>query len=291
MVKLPFEIPEEMQFNSLEEANVYIQQQMDKMNNQPLEQFDGLSPAQMHRLIGKDLTGRPGFTINTLSSDDLAHIPMFSILKYYLKLLNEGDIKLSAIGNLPSKVVVDIYKQGYFKEWTCERKSRILETDSFTIQLIRILASLAKWTKVRNGKLSLTKEGRKIQNDENELFKASLECWLYTFNWAYFDYYENPQIGRQSFEYSFYLLRKYGGEFKECVFYAKKYLEAFPMLEDQRIKPLQIDDRTYPNYSCYTLRTFERLLLLLNAVELKGFRWDEIKMVKKTDLFDKIFSF
>ncbi len=289
MVKLPFDIPEGMQFNSLEEVNAYIQKQMDRVNNQPLDQFDGLSPEQMHRLIGRSMTGRPGIEIKKLSAENLARIPVFSTLKYYLKLLNEGEIKLSASGNLPSKVVVDIYSKGYFKEWTCDRKTRILETDSLLIQLVRIVASLAKWTKVRTGKLSITKEGLKIQQDDNELFRAFLECWLYRFNWAYFDSYESEDVGRQNFEYSFYLLHKYGNEWRESVFYAKKYFEAFPMLENQQTKPKEINERFYPYYSCYTVRTFERLLVYLNAVEFADTKWNEVPRLKKTELFDLIF--
>jgi len=290
MAKLPFDIPPGLSFNSIDEANAYFQKQMEVQNNSPRDNFDGLSPTQMRRLIGPNNMEINGVRINNLTPEELTRIPVFSIMKYYFKLLNEKEIKLSAKGNLPSNVVRKIYDQGYYEEWTCKRKTRLLEDDSLTIQLVRILANICKWTKVRNGKLSLTKEGLKIQQDENRWFQEMMYMWLYRFNWAYFDGYSREDTARANFEFSFYLIKKYGHEFRSYVFYAKKYYEAFPTLDTEEQNIRYKDERFNTSFNCYKSRTFVRLLAYLNVVELEGNEWFGDLEVKKTDLFDKVFS-
>ena len=81
-------------------------------------------------------------------------------------------------------------------------------------------------------KLSLTKNSQKVLKDDFELFKLLFDTFRNKFNWGYFDGFEDRPIGPLGFGFTLILLSKYGGKPRSDVFYAEKYLKAFPALLD-----------------------------------------------------------
>jgi hypothetical protein len=289
MAKLPFDIPQGLSFNNIEEANAYFQKQVDKSNNQARPEFDGLSPHQMQKLIRIGPDANSGLVSGDLQEEDLLRIPLFQTVRYYLACLErEGELKLTPQGNLPVKLIREIYDQGYFDEWECNRIKQIKESDSLMIRLTRILVQISGLSKTRNNKLSLTKQGLIIMKDTSMLYQSILYNWMYRFNWAYLDYHKSEVIAKECFPFSLYLLQKYGDEFRPTDFYAQKYFEAFPQLKMP--EEVRIYGVTNFSHSCYAVRTFDRFLLLLNAVEISQQKWSEPVLVRKTDLFDKLFK-
>jgi hypothetical protein len=125
-----------------------------------------------------------------------------------------GEIKLTSKGFLPTKIVSELYQQGFLKENHIEKGFSKLykETDSMTVNISRILIELAGLTKKRNGKLSLTKTATKILSDNYELLRLILVTFATKFNWAYYDGYGENQIGQLGYGFTLTLLSKYGKE-------------------------------------------------------------------------------
>jgi hypothetical protein len=218
-------------------------------------------------------------------------IPILNQIKYLTALIDEnGEIKLTSRGFLPTHIVKDLYSQGFLKDKYIEKGLLKLykESDSMTVNLTRILTELAGLVKKSKGKISLTKSCQKILGDNEELFRQIFSTFTNKFNWAYYDGYGENQIGQLGYGFSLILLSKYGQEKRLDSFYAEKYFKAYPRLLDS-VRP---DYGTLERYStnCYSDRTFDRFLYFFGLVTIDepGIGTDSRTYITKTDLFDKL---
>jgi hypothetical protein len=218
-------------------------------------------------------------------------VPIFNQIKYLTDLLDKtGEIKLTNKGFLPTKIVSDLYSQGFLKDKYIEKGISKLykETDSMSINLTRIIIELSGFVKKKNGKLSLTKTSQKILGDNEELLRQILLTYTSKFNWAYFDGYGENLIGQLGYGFSLILLSKYGQERRLDSFYSERYFIAYPRLLDTVIPNYGTLEKYSTN--CYSLRTFDRFLYyfgLINKEEqVNGY--DTITFITKTDLFDRL---
>ena len=218
-------------------------------------------------------------------------IPIFNQIKYLADLIDEnGELKLTNKGFLPTKVVSDLYQQGFYKEEDIERGISKLykETDSLTMNLTRILMELGGLVKKRNGKVSLTKNSKKILADHHALLQLILLTFTTKFNWAYYDRYGDNKIGQLGYGFSLILLSKYGHENRPDSFYADRYFKAYPQLLDSVAPTYGTLDRYSTN--CYSVRTFDRFLDYFGLVNIEeqGKRLESITYITKTDLYDRL---
>lgn len=270
----------------------HIDQVMNEQNNRSIQEFEGYSPFEMHHILHLTFETNSPISFQKLTDSDYATIPIHNQIKYYLDLIKKtGEIKLTAKGFLPTKIVKDIYAQGYLEEslFTSGTFQLYKESDSMTVNLTRHLGELSGLTKKRNGKLSLTKKGEKITSDNFELFNLIFKTITTRFNWSYYDGYGDNQIGQLGFGFSLILLHIYGETKRQDTFYAEKYFNAFPDLVDS----LPLSDFATPTEranSCYSLRTFDRFLDYFGLVRIEtvGEKWKPKKYITKTDVFDKL---
>ena len=106
----------------LEDIQKHLKKIMEEQNNRPVPEFEGYSPKEMHKII--HFAFEPNSSIQfqeDLNGIDYKRIPLFNLVKYLGGLLQEGDIKLTKIGFLPTKIVKDVYSQGFKKEWHIEK--------------------------------------------------------------------------------------------------------------------------------------------------------------------------
>lgn len=277
----------------LKDLQDHINKIVNNQNHQPIPDFDGYSPFEMHQILHFTFGADSPLTLNKLSDIEYQRIPLFNQIKYLLKFIEQtGEIKLTKKGFLPTNVVSDLYKQGYLKDKFIENGISKLykETDSDSVHLTRILTELAGLVKKRKGVLSLTKSSTKIISDNDSLLRLLLSTYTSKFNWAYFDGYGDHQIGQLGFGYSLILLSKYGNEKHSESFYSEKYLNAFPDLLNF-IEPdySSIEDNAA---RCYSLRTFEKFMKYFGLIEIeeKGKMFDSVKFITKADLFDKLIT-
>lgn len=276
---------------NLDDIQRQIDQVVQAQNHQGKPEFEGYSPFEMHQILNFTLGSNSPVKLQTLTDADYNKIPMLNLVKYLAGLIHEkGEMKLTNKGYLPTKIVSELYQQGFLKEEHLALKISKLykETDSLTINLTRILTEISGLAKKRNGKLSLTKSGKKIISDNDKLLKTILDTFTTKFNWAYYDGYGENQIGQLGFGYSLILLSKYGQEKRLDSFYANKYFEAYPRLLES-IEPTYGTLETYA-VNCYSIRTFDRFLDYFGLIEIdeEGKGLDSKKFITKTDLFDKL---
>ncbi len=268
-----------------------FEKKINEQNNWSIPVFEGYSPIEMNMILNHTLEEGSPIQLQKPSDSDYQRIPILNQVKYLLKLIDKsGEIKLTQRGNLPRKVVAELYQQGYLKEREIEEGYRKLykESDSPHIHITRILCELTRLTKKRKGKLSLTKLGEKILNNNYELWHLLFITFTTEFNWAYQDRYEDERIGQFGFGFSLILLSKYGHKKRLDSFYAEKYFNAFPGLFDINL----------PNFEmikifaigCYSFRTFHRFMHYFDLVKIdEGRNMLNSKIyVTKTDLFDRL---
>lgn len=265
---------------------------MNEQNNRMMPDFEGYSPSEMYNLIHFPFGPDSPISIQKISESDYSKIPMLNQMKYFLNLIkNAGEIKLTAKGFLPTKVVKEIYGQEFLEEMfiTSGLYQLYKESDSLTVNLTRILAQIARLTKKRHGKLSLTKNGEKIISDNGKLLDLIINTITTKFNWAYYDGYRDDQIGQLGFGFSLIMLHKYGKTKRQDAFYAKKYFRAFPAFIDPEF-PSNLTNPEMESSGCYSLRTFDRFLDYFGLIKIETVekKWDSDKYITKTDLFDKL---
>lgn len=274
---------------------------MDQQNNRPIPEFEGYSPNEMQYLLHDPFGPDSPLKLNVLDEADYRLIPMLNMIRYLGKHLKKtGEMKLTAKGFLPVKIVADLYKQGFYKEEMIESGIVKLykQTDSHSIDLAMKLADMAGLTKKRYNKLSLTKNGEKLLGNNAELLRQLLSTFGFKFNWAYYDRYEWETIGQIGFAFSLVLLKRYGDKKRRDAFYAKKYFGAFPDFYEGEDAQTEIEENPWnPALSCYFIRTFERFLHLFGLVEIERERvpmkerWSPDKQyITRTALFHRLIS-
>ncbi len=269
----------------MDEIEKYVLESIRHKNNRPIDDFEGYSPNEMQIILYDFFSAKCPVQIQEISNSNYLKIPLLNQVKFLLKIIQENNgLKLTKKGNLPTKVVAEIYSQGYLKDDFIDSGiSKLYKEEQVqTIRLTRILLELSDLVKKRNNILSITKKGQKLIINNPLLFKHILMIFSSKFNWAYFDGYENEEIGQTGFGFTLLLLNKYGKKERNIFFYAKKYLKAF----DFKNNPNSDFPDNLPN--AYSIRTFDRFLDYLGLVQISGKRFGEIRNVKTTKLFEKL---
>ncbi len=280
-----------MKIKNLEELQKHLDKIMHEQNDQGLPDFEGYSPVEMQYILYNTFEANSPIQLMNLKESDYKRIPILNQVKYLLKLIeNQEELKLTNKGFLPTKIVSELYNQGFIKDELIESGISKLykELDCKTINLTRILIELSGTVKKRNNKLSLTKKGKSIFGNDFELLFLVLKTFGNKFNWPYYDGYGQNNIGQLAFGFSLILLSKYGKEKRLDKFYADKYLRAFPELLNE-ISASYFDTNQEQARKCYSLRTFDRFLNYFGLIRIETDKeWDADKFIIKTELFDKL---
>lgn len=192
---------------TIDELNVILQHQTDKVNASPIDDFCGLSPLQMKNWLNityerSDLSGIDNLTIQT--PDDLTLSPVMRYLELIIQAIIEagGSLKLTAAGYLPTKIVNAA--SALFNEFNLNSRhghmmfSEFLgkkEIDFNALHYTRVVGQVAKIFVYQK------KAQRLVMNKKNQdlyhkagiqgFFKLMLHTAAVKFNWGYLDAYEN----------------------------------------------------------------------------------------------------
>jgi hypothetical protein len=275
---------------TLEELQGHMDQFMNQSNNRGMTEFEGYSPFEMQHILHDTFGDKSPIRFRKLNEEDYQLIPILNQMKYLAGFLSRaGELKLTKLGFLPTKVVSELYGQGYMIEHHIE--SNILklykETDCNSVHVARILLELSGLAKKRNNKLSLTLKSEKILKDDFILFQLILKTFCEKFNWAHLDYYGENNIGQLGFGFSLILFYKYGNEKRSEKFYQEKYFNAFPILLENITSPSYSTKERYAGH-CYSLRTFDRFLSYFGFIQIEKEKMDADMFIIKTNIFDKL---
>ncbi len=269
----------------MDEIEKYVIESIINKNNRPIDDFEGYSPAEMQIILYDFFNSKCPVQIQKISDKDYLKIPLLNQIKFLYKIIKENNgIKLTKKGNLSTKIVAEIYSQGYLEDEFIELGiSKLYKEEQVkTITLTKILLELSDLVKKRNNILSITKKGQKLIDNNHLLFLHILKIFSSKFNWAYFDGYENEEVGQIGFGFTFLLLKKYGTKERSVNFYAKKYIKAF----DFKNNPNTDFPDNLPN--AYSIRTFDRFLDYLGLIKIDEKIFRETRNVKTTKLFEKL---
>lgn len=268
----------------MDEIEKYVKAYIEERNQKSVKDFEGYSPDEMHFILYDFFSAKCPVQLQKLSDKEYTQIPMLSQIKFLIdRIKDKKGLKLTATGNLPTKVVKELYGQGFLKDYFAEKGLAKVykEEDLPVIRLPRLILELSEIVKKRNNVLSITKKGESIIQSDQKLFAHIFEIFCTKFNWSYFDNFENERIGQMGFGFSLILLDKYGETQRDVDFYTKKYAEAFRF---EYNASSQIDFLSSP----YPIRTFDRFLDYFGLIELKGVKYKEQRTVATTPLFKKL---
>lgn len=241
-------------------------------------------PTEMQFILYNTFDSKSPVQILKANHNTYKNVPIFNQVKFLYNIINEQkELKLTNKGFLPTKIVAELYGKGYLKDYFIENGISKLykESDVPTINLAKILVELSTLVKKRNNKLSLTKKGIELIDNDNLLFQNLFETFTKKFNWSYLDGFSNEKIGQSGFGFTLILLDKFGKEYRNPEFYAEKYLKAFDFKSNN--SELEFVDNPKTTYE---IRTFERFLDYFGFTEYDNDKKNP--KVKKTKIFNEL---
>lgn len=276
----------------LNEFSIYLR------NNIPIDDFLGLTPAEVHYLLYDTFSSdSPVQLRNDIDDNTLDQIPLFRIAEEYLKIVQRNkEIKLTPLGALPQKIVIELYNKKFLLHESYETGSIKLYSEQYlrTILSARLTVEIAGLTKKTNNKITLTKQGANLLETNNRLqiFKTFFEAFTNKFFWGFNDRYADDYIGQLGWAFSVILLNKFGDKPRTTKFYTEKYLKAFPYFANQYKHTGLMKPEDAINH-CYSVRTFERFFLWFGFVVVnkqKNFLQIETDTFQKTSLIESVFK-
>ncbi len=269
------------------EADIFEQ------NNFARHDFGGYSPAEMCAIVYEPFQEKSPIQLKSLHADDYTAIPIFNIAKYIIEYIHTNKyVLLTENGEFEPAFEKQILEQRFYP--FCLLEDAENTEDEFheyqIITIARILLILAKITKKRGGKLTLTPQGELLMNDNERLLRSLLYKFGYDYNWGYTDDFPNGEIGKFGYGFSIYMLHRYGDTKRDDSFYMTKYFNAFPDLLSGAHTKMPYP-RTDEIESCYSKRTFNRFMSLFGLIEMEPDTGFDINNIEKSELLDKMFYF
>ena len=226
-----------MQFESLTEAEAFVGHHTQQQNQRPLDEFHGLSPEQMHRLLHFPFTSPELIRFPELL-DTKPTAPIVTLLGMLLEAIGEKGLKPTAKGNLPRKFCREA-ALAYWGEEVYGEKTRFgginREEDFFDLHITRLTAELAGFIRKYKGRFILSRNCRALLTGKGlaALYPRLFTAYVEQFNWSYRDRYPELRFVQTAFLFTLYLLMRYGDTWQPHEFYEDSFLRAFPMLPDE----------------------------------------------------------
>lgn len=268
------------------------------VNNQPIDDFEGLSPTEMSELLYNPFAfTSPLYLPDELSDETLNRIPFFRLMEEFLKIIaREKSIKLTPLGYLQKKVLVELYAYDFVKSYGVERGLHKLtkEEDWPVMMTIHDLSNMLGFVRKLKGGYVLTKAGKDFIKTENRnrSFRDLFRFYTTFFSWSNLDGYSVERVGQLGWGFTLLLLKKYGNKPLSPTFYVDKYLKAFPAFVDQMTNsgfgtPYEYVANAYRN------RVFSKFLVWWGFIEYTEKHFDrgtEISKIVATPLLKELFS-
>jgi len=280
-------------FDSIEAMNAFAQAYCDRTNAEPKADFAGLSAEQVHLLINRPLEGtRDLLRLNdSFGPEDMAAIPVVENAVRFLRALAEaGPQKATAKGNLPREFARRLFDEIDDSRWKKYINFRS-ETDSMTLQSLRLILTMGAWIRKHKGNFSLTRKGRK---SAEEGFSAAdyldlFRIFTLDFNWRFQDRYPDFDIIQRGYLFALYLLHMKAREFVEQCSLAPHFIRAFPWVFTEAG---WVRDDLYREVSgCFTVRFLERFCAYFGLIETRCQTEDPIDRrfsVRANRFYDKL---
>ena len=284
-------------FNSLEEANVFLAERVRHQGQAPLTDFDGLSSEQMHRFLHFPFESEELVNYRASISKE-PEAPILTLFRLLVEAIGESGLKPTAKGNLPRNFCRET-ALSYWGEEVHREKTRHgninSEEDFFELHVTRLVAEMAGLVRKYSGKFILSRNCRQVLHEQGMagIYPRLFHSYTQQFNWAYRDGYPELGLIQQSFLFTLYLLQRHGERWRPHMYYADRFLKAFPKILDE-VEPSTYRTPEETVRSCYTLRMLENYLDFLGLAELQETSKELFSYqfnVRKRPLLDAVVTF
>jgi len=287
-------------FDYFDDNFKFDQAAFDLDQNMPVDEYEGYTRREIQETLYNIFSDKCPVRIRaTIPDGVLDQLPFLNLSEFlFHQVEKSGETKLTKQGNLPVKLVSQIYEQKFITEPFVEEGLRKLykEEDSMAINVCHIVLNFAGLVKKRKNLLSVTAKGRKEISSRVEFLRIVMQTFALRFNWASLDGYGNSRTGQFGFGYTLLMLNKYGNELRPVEFYSNKYMIAFPaLLEDFLIHSVYRQTDFARSFTrCFTIRSFERYLEFFNLADVtyqgNALMRENFK-VKPSGIFHEVFEF
>ena len=246
------------QFDSLEEAQVFLDQITQQQNRQRLEEFHGLSPEQMYQMLNFPFAS-PELVRFPEVLDTNPTAPILTLFELLTNAIGDHGLKPTVKGNLLRNFCREAAR-AYWGEQRYQENTRYgginQEEDFADLHITRLVAELARLIRKYKGRFILSRECRRLLADDGwaVIYPRLFRVYVEGFNWAFRDSYPELRFIQSAFLFTLYLLTRHGDTWKPQVFYEDAFLRAFPMLSDE-VPPSQVFSPDETVRRCYTWRT------------------------------------
>ncbi|MDX1252068.1 MAG: SEC-C domain-containing protein [Gammaproteobacteria bacterium] len=263
---------EGQQFSSLEEAQAFVARHTQQQNRRLRDEFHGLSPEQMHRILNLPFASPELVRIPEVL-DTIPTAPILRLFSLLTDAIGEQGLKATAKGNLPRTFCREA-ALAYWDKQTYQERTRFgginREEDFADLHVTRLVAELAGLVRKYKGRFILSRDCRRLLAGDGlaAVYPRLFRTYVEQFNWAYRDGYPELRFVQSAFLFTLYLLTRYGDTWRPQVFYEEAFLRAFPMVLDE-VPPTSLITPDETVRSCYTRRTLVHFagFLGLAAVE------------------------
>jgi len=231
------------QFNSLEESQAFVSRHAQEQNQRPRDEFHGLSPEQMHRILNFPFAS-PGLVRFPEVLDATPAAPILTLFKLLTVAIGDQGLKPTAKGNLPR----NFCREAALAYWGEQKDQEITrhrginrEEDFDDLHVTRLVAELAGLIRKYKGRFILSRDCHRLlaENGLPAVYPRLFRGYVEQFNWAYRDGYPELRFMQSAFLFTLYLLMRYGDISRSQVFYEDAFLRAFPMLLEE-VPPSQV---------------------------------------------------
>ena len=286
------------EFNSLEEVQVLADQFMQQRNQQPQDDFQGLSSEQVHRMLNFPFDSPEFFSFSKILVLE-PEAPILTLARWITDPIDEKGLKATAKGNLPQKLcrnaVLDFCK-GLPDDDFRHRMRVNKEGDFVELHVTRIILELSGLLRKTKGRFFLTRKYHQLNSQPGRaaLYLKLFQTCSRGFNWAYWDGYPEIPFIQQSFLFTLYLLHKHGDGWKPSEFYANAFIKAFPMIVDE-MEPLHYSTAEEQIRHCYSFRALERFLHFMGLASIEKIPSEKLfsreYQLRKLPLLDEVVCF
>ncbi|WP_273444458.1 hypothetical protein [Neolewinella agarilytica] len=285
-----------MSDEEMNELNRQLRALTEQQNNAPKAEFAGLSSEQVFWLNHHPL--EEGCVVRwreDISDEVLAQVPLLTFAVDLLSRLREKEVKLTAKGNLPARMVKEWYATGLIAQYDLDKGITKLssEDDCYFATTLKYALGGLRWTKKRHGKLSLTARGKKVLAGPRQAMLEQLFLQHFTnFNLGYFDGYDDDGGLQHLFGFFLVLLLKKGKDWQKNTAYVEAMLEAFPMLVDSFPSDRYVTQGKAAR-NAIEVRFLDRSLSFYGLLRFRGEHriLENNREVMATDLFRSLFRF
>jgi len=284
-------------FERIEDAQAALDTGMRALKTNPLDDFAGLSPGQMHQVLYTPFDS-PDLVI---WPDPLGVVPSGEAIELATGLaeaMGSAGVKRTAKDNLPRNLCRELMArwQNIGGEDALFGPGRLQsELDYSLLHRVRLTMELGGLIRKYRGRFMLTRSGsdRFDRHGPAGLYPALLETYARRLNWAYDDGFPDAPMLQHSFLFTLHLLQQFGDEWRPTTFYADAVLRAFPPLILDFV-----DNRFYSAeetfHYAHTIRTLTRFAAAFGLIEFERFDPDDVmlpRQVRRLPLLAEVVRF